>query len=165
MVNVYEDRIEFVSLGGLVSGLELKSIFLGVSQSRNPNLAAVFYRMRLIESYGTGIGKIERAYKGCPFQPEFETAKGVFRVTLPNRNEEQEAEVQEIENANNDISLDEQKNLIVQYARENGSITRKEVEDLIGAGTTKAFRLLKELCEVDKLEQKGSGKLSTYVIK
>jgi ATP-dependent DNA helicase RecG len=70
--------------------LELKSIFLGVSQSRNPNLAAVFYRMRLIESYGTGIGKIERAYKSCPMQPEFETAKGVFRVTLPNRNEVQE---------------------------------------------------------------------------
>ena len=77
-------------VGGLVPGLELKSIFLGVSQSRNPNLAAVFYRMRLIESYGTGIGKIERAYKSCPMQPEFETAKGVFRVTLPNRNEVQE---------------------------------------------------------------------------
>ena len=121
--------------------------------------------MRLIESYGTGIGKIERAYKVCPFQPEFETAKGVFRVTLPNRNEEQEAGVQKIEYANNDISLDEQKNLIVQYARENGSITRKEVEDLIGAGTTKAFRLLKELCEADKLEQKGRGKLSAYFIK
>lgn len=52
LINVYEDRIEFVSLGGLVSGLELKSIFLGVSQSRNPNLASVFYRMKLIESYG-----------------------------------------------------------------------------------------------------------------
>ena len=90
LINLYEDRIEFVSLGGLVPGLELKSIFLGVSQSRNPNLAAVFYRMRLIESYGTGIGKIERAYKSCPMQPEFETAKGVFRVTLPNRNEVQE---------------------------------------------------------------------------
>ena len=86
-------------------------------------------------------------------------------MTLPNRNEKQEAEVQKIKYANNDISLDEQKNLIIQYARENGSITRKEVEDLIGAGTTKAFRLLKELCEVDKLEQKGSGKLSAYFIK
>ena len=103
LVNIYENRMEFVSLGGLVSGLELKSIFLGVSQSRNPNLAAVFYRMRLIESYGTGIGKIERAYKTYQFQPEFET--------------------------------------------------------------TKAFRLLKELCEAGKLEQKGNGKLSTYVIK
>ena len=121
--------------------------------------------MRLIESHGTGIGKIERAYKACPFQPEFETAKGVFRVTLPNRNEQPEMDVRVSDKADKDVSLNEQKSLILQYARENGSVTRKEVEDLIGAGTTKAFRLLKELCEIDKLEQKGSGKLSTYVIK
>lgn len=165
LVNVYEDRMEFVSLGGLVSGLELKSIFLGVSQSRNPNLAAVFYRMRLIESYGTGIGKIERAYKANQLQPEFETAKGVFRVTLPNRNEEQGLNIQPDSESEGDISLNEQKNLIIQYAQENGSITRKEVEDLIGAGTTKAFRLLKELCEANRLEQKGNGRLSIYVIK
>ena len=165
LVNVYEDRIEFVSLGGLVSGLELKSIFLGVSQSRNPNLAAVFYRMRLIESYGTGIGKIERVYKTNQSQPVFETAKGVFRVTLPNRNEEQIAEIQPDSGSESEMSLSKQKDLIIQYAKENGSITRKEVEDLIGAGTTKAFRLLKELCEANRLEQKGNGKLSTYVIK
>ena len=165
LVNIYENRMEFVSLGGLVSGLELKSIFLGVSQSRNPNLAAVFYRMRLIESYGTGIGKIERAYKTCQFQPEFETAKGVFRVTLPNRNEKQGREERAKDHVDTMVSLNEQKSLIVQYAKENGSVTRKEVEDLIGAGTTKSFRLLKELCEAGKLEQKGKGKLSTYVIK
>lgn len=165
LVNIYENRMEFVSLGGLVSGLELKSIFLGVSQSRNPNLAAVFYRMRLIESYGTGIGKIERAYKTYQFQPEFETAKGVFRVTLPNRNEKQEREERAKDHVDTMVSLNEQKSLIVQYAKENGSVTRKEVEDLIGAGTTKSFRLLKELCEAGKLEQKGKGKLSTYVIK
>lgn len=138
---------------------------MGVSQSRNPNLASVFYRMRLIESYGTGIGKIERAYKTCPSQPEFETAKGVFRVTLPNRNEQPEMDVRVSDKADKDVSLNEQKSLILQYARENGSVTRKEVEHLISAGTTKAFRLLKELCEDDKLEQKGSGKLSTYVAK
>ena len=165
LVNIYENRMEFVSLGGLVSGLELKSIFLGVSQSRNPNLAAVFYRMRLIESYGTGIGKIERAYKTYQFQPEFETAKGVFRVTLPNRNEKQEREERAKDHVDTMVSLNEQKSLIVQYAKENGSVTRKEVEDLIGAGTTKSFRLLKELCEAGKLEQKGNGKLSTYIIK
>ena len=145
--------------------MELESIFLGVSQSRNPNLAAVFYRMKLIESYGTGIGKIERAYKTCPAQPEFETAKGVFRVTLPNRNEQSETNVRVSDKADKNISLNEQKLLILQYALENGSVTRKEVEDLIGAGTTKAFRLLKELCKAGKLEQKGSGRLSTYVAK
>ena len=164
-----EDVYQFIDLinktKATFTGLELESIFLGVSQSRNPNLAAVFYRMGLIESYGTGIGKIERAYKTCPSQPKFETAKGVFRVTLPNRNEQPEMDVRVSDKADKDVSLNEQKSLILQYARENGSVTRKEVEDLIGAGTTKAFRLLKELCEDGKLEQKGSGKLSTYVAK
>ena len=165
LVNVYEDRIEFVSLGGLVSCLELKSIFLGVSMSRNPNLAAIFYRMRLIESYGTGIGKIERVYKSNLLQPEFETAKGVFRVTLPNRNEEHDSNIQSYSGNDGDISFNEQKKLIIQYAKEKGSVSRKEVENLIGAGTTKAFRILKELCEAKQLEQTGTGKLRTYVIK
>lgn len=165
LVNIFEDRIEFVSLGGLVSCLDLKSIFLGVSMSRNPNLAAIFYRMRLIESYGTGIGKIERVYKSNRLQPEFETAKGVFRVTLPNRNEEHDSNIQSYSGNDGDISFNEQKKLIIQYAKEKGSVSRKEVENLIGAGTTKAFRLLKELCEAKQLEQTGTGKLRTYVIK
>lgn len=165
LINIFEDRIEFVSLGGLVSGLELKSIFLGVSMSRNPNLAAIFYRMRLIESYGTGIGKIERVYKSNRLQPEFETAKGVFRVTLPNRNEEQNSNIQPHSDNDDVITLDEQKKLIIQYAKKNGSVSRKEVENLIGSGTTKAFRLLKELCEARELEQTGKGKLMRYVIK
>jgi predicted HTH transcriptional regulator len=45
------------------------------------------YRMNLIESYGTGIEKIQRMYDGFEKQPEFENAQGVFRVTLPNCNE------------------------------------------------------------------------------
>ena len=165
LINIFEDRIEFVSLGGLVSDLELNSIFLGVSMSRNPNLAAIFYRMRLIESYGTGIGKIERVYKSNRLQPEFETAKGVIRVTLPNRNEEHDSNIQSYSGNDDDFSLGEQKKLIIQYAKKNGSVSRKEVENLIGAGTTKAFRLLKELCEARELEQTGKGKLMTYVIK
>lgn len=162
IINVYDDRIELVSVGGLVSGLELKSIFLGISQTRNPNLAAVFYRMRLIESYGTGIGKIQRVYSGNDKELEFETAKGVFRVTLPNRNESVMPEQSIVREEK--ISLDKQKQLIVEYAADNGGITRKEVEELLDAGSTKAFRLLKELCESGELEVQGNGRLSKYML-
>jgi ATP-dependent DNA helicase RecG len=169
LINIYDDRMEYVSLGGLVPGIELKSIFLGVSQSRNPQLAALFYRMNLIESYGTGIGKIQRMYDGFEKQPEFETAQGVFRVTLPNCNEMDEPMViqkpkrkKTIESEN---TIEKQKKMIIAYALENGQITRKEVEELLEAGTTKAFRLLRELCEEGKLEAKGSGKLSKYLPK
>lgn len=182
LINIYEDRIEFVSLGGLVSGLELKSIFLGVSQTRNPNLAALFYRMSLIESYGTGITKIQRAYRECREKPLFETAQGVFRVTLPNRNEleteDRKTETSsivyidkrkkvslKIETDRRHETLELQKKRIIEYAIQNGKITRRETEELINAGTTKAFRLLKELCEEGKLKAQGNGRLSSYVLR
>ncbi len=167
LINIYEDRIEFVSLGGLVPGLELKSIFLGVSQSRNPNLAALFYRMRLIESYGTGIGKIQRVYRNEGVQPEFETAKGVFRVTLPNRNETGEDYVAEERTTYGyeNEPLDIQRQKLLDYTAANGRITRREAERVLGSGSTKAFRLLRELCEAGQLQVQGSGRLSCYVMK
>ncbi len=182
IVNVYEDRIEFVSLGGLVPGLAKEAIFLGVSRSRNPNLATVLYRMKLIESYGTGIGRIRRLYSREMREPVFETAEGVFRTTLPNRNEHP-AGAKEVPNERlyyADMLREEQapygvdaapqwrtrqdeENLILEYARDNGFITRKDVEELLEIKTTKAFLLLKNLCEDGRLSAEGSGRMSRYL--
>jgi len=151
-------------LGGLVSGLELNSIFLGVSQPRNPNLAAIFYRMMLIESYGTGIGKIQRAYGDNEKKPFFETAKGVFRVTLPNRNEG----MQKLSKPRKRLvavyrqPLASEKEEILSYVAEHKKITRKETEALLNIGTTKAYRILKELSSAGKLHINGSGKNVYY---
>ena len=49
-INLYSDRLEFISLGGLVPGLSLEAAMLGASQSRNEKLANLFYRMKLIEA-------------------------------------------------------------------------------------------------------------------
>ena len=61
--------------------------------------------------------------------------------------------------------LKNEKELIKDFVSENGSITRKQTEELIGAGTTKAFRMLRELCESGKLTAVGKGKVSKYVLK
>lgn len=163
IVNIYDDRIEFVSLGGLVPGLSLEAIFLGVSQSRNPNLAALFYRMRLIEGYGTGIGKIRRCYENTGLEAVFETAPGVFRVTLPNRNEPQEKSNSQTTGNVKTYGGDEEEKLVLEYAMKRGRITRKETEALIQIGSTKAFRILKKLCEDGKLKAAGSGRFAAYV--
>lgn len=170
LINIYDDRMEFVSLGGLVSGLDLDSIFLGVSVSRNPNLAAVFYRMRLIESYGTGISKIQRLYADTIRKPKFETAKGVFRVTLPNRNFEDlysadrvcEKTPNEYRRVKASGILIEQKQAILTYAKAHGQITRKQTEALLSVGSTKAYHLLLELCDEKKLIPEGNGKIRVY---
>lgn len=186
LINVYDNRIEFVSLGGLVPGLSKEAIFMGVSQSRNPNLAAVLYRMRLIESYGTGISKIQRLYAGTGVSPVFETAEGVFRTTLPNQNELSHAELHtayyeaspsthyanrlaephEVYTAGEQSTkptFRQEKEMVLAYALDNGSVTRREVEELLDIRTTKAFRILRELCGEGALYQEGNGKLSRYL--
>lgn len=85
-------------------------------------------------------------------------------MTLPNRNEVQETGGKAQPGEGRSTSLNDQKQRLVQYAKENGSITRKQAETLLDAGTTKAYRLLKELCDAGKLIQKGNGKQSCYVI-
>ena len=153
LVNIYDDRIEFVSLGGLVKGLTMEAVYMGVSQSRNPNLAAVFYRMKLIESYGTGIGKIRRAYKELSSEPVFESADGAFRLTLPNMNEAV-IPIVSVDNAS----------LIIDYIKRNGSISRLETEKLTGLKTTASHNLLKEMCTDKQIKVIGKGKSTKYIV-
>ncbi len=58
LISIYDDRIEFVSLGGLVSGISLEDIKYGISITRNEKIANVFYRLELVEAYGSGIGRV-----------------------------------------------------------------------------------------------------------
>ncbi len=166
LIHIYDDRIEFVSIGGLVPGFTLESIYLGVSAPRNPRLAQIFFQMRLIESYGTGVGKIQRNYKGSAVEPVFETAPGVFRVTLPNVNESMPDMPAAIPEDNPDAleqPLDK-KTIILDYVSEAGYTTRADIEELLGVGTTKAFQLLKELCTEKKLLSVGKGKGTRYIL-
>lgn len=165
LIHIYDDRMEFVSLGGLVPGLVMEAIFMGVSQSRNPDLAAVFYRMRLIESYGTGIGKIQRLYDDRTEKPKFETAPGAFRVTLPNQNETSKSVKEETKTESREILLPYTcEQILLEYVGNKGYVTRKTAEELLGSKSTKAFRILKQLVERGQLKVEGKGKNSRYVL-
>ena len=65
IINVNDKEIEFISIGGLLPGLSPDDIRSGISQPRNKSLADIFHRLRLIESYGTGIRKIYNLYSNC----------------------------------------------------------------------------------------------------
>ena len=91
-ISIYEDRIEFVSIGGLMPGIELEDVMVGISVCRNQDLANVFYRLHLIEAYGTGMGKIMKAYESMQVKPVIETTKNAFKIILPNINAKYETE-------------------------------------------------------------------------
>ena len=164
LINIYDDRIEFISLGGLVTGLKMETIFIGVSQSRNPALAAVFYRLRLIESFGTGIEKIQQSYYESKRKPEFIAVYGGFKVVLPNSNEEK-ARALGVSEAQEKYGAIDEKERVMQLFSRNAYITRKQVEELLGVKTTKAFNVLQALCDAGKIVPLGVGRSRRYVKK
>ena len=59
LISIYSNRIEYVSIGGLVSGMTYNDMMLGVSRSRNERLANIFFKLNYVEAYGTGIEKFK----------------------------------------------------------------------------------------------------------
>lgn len=167
IINVFDDHIEFISLGGLVAGLSMEAVFMGASQSRNPNLAAVFYRLGFVESYGTGVRKILRLYKDFPVPPVFRSAEGVFNVELRNRNERIFGNP-EIEKAGKEQKIvsvpDDLKERVFEMIRDKGEASRKEVEEKFNIGSTKSYKILKQLCADGLLTQKLNGNKTTYTL-
>lgn len=159
-ISIYTDRIEFTSIGGLVSGVTLKDVTMGISVCRNAKLANVFYRLELIEAYGTGILKIMDAYEGTGMMPQIETSDNAFKIILPNLNAK--TEQAESENVSSGNSTEEEK--VIALAKERGFVTRKEVEILLGVGQTTCGRLLKQMIGNGLIVQEGKGKNTHYCL-
>ena len=127
-IRLYEDRIEFTSIGGLVSGVTLNDIMMGISVCRNIKLANVFYRLELIEAYGTGMLKIQEAYSGTGKAPKIETSDNAFKIILPNLNVHTEQD----EPSTNKLVGSVQENLVIDLAKKQDTFTRKDLEKNIG---------------------------------
>lgn len=167
LISIYDDRIELVSIGGLMPGIDLEDVLAGLSVCRNQNLANVFYRLHLIEAYGTGLTKILEAYEGASEKPVISTTKNSFKITLPNVNAKYEVKTvpASIENIPpvpaSKADRNEQRILI--YVREHGAITRPEAEELLGISASTASRLIKKMVWSGLLVQDGKARNSRYM--
>ena len=161
LISIFDDRIEFVSVGGLVRGLTKADILLGVSAPRNERLANVFYRLRLIEAYGTGMPKIQECYREQPVQPVIEIADHAFKVTLPNLNYGREAQAAETRRTS---GLTEREATVLALLEERGSITRREVEKALGVSQATAILALREMTRKGLLRKTGGGRTQAYCL-
>ena len=163
LISIFDDRIEFVTIGGLVRGLTFNDIMLGVSALRNQNLANVFYRLKLIEAYGTGILKINESYSDCDVKPLFEVTDNAFKITLPNIN--YAGERKELPTVPAKVKgKDTRKELVLKLVKQQGSITRKDVEDGLNISQSTAILLLREMVESGLLVKAKEGKFIKYQI-
>lgn len=166
LISIFEDRIEFVTIGGLVKGITLEDVKLGVSVLRNQHLANIFYRLRLIEAYGTGILKINESYDAYSAKPLIETTANAFKITLPNSNYSSEDKKQQsIGKSGGATSMNKKEsriNAVLELCRSKGSITRADIEAALCISQSTAILLLRELVEDGVLMKKGKAKNLRY---
>ena len=160
LISLYSDRLEIISLGGLVPGLSLEAVMIGASQPRNEKVAALFYRLRLIEAYGTGISKIISSYQGTGFEPLFESTQGAFKVVLPNTNGDSDTNAYVRRD-----SEGERFSPIIDLFSEKGEITRRDVEKAMEISTTYAVNTVNEMVKKGLIVKIGKGKNTRYKLK
>lgn len=158
IINVTDHKMEFISLGGLLPGLSPDDIRSGISQPRNKNLAEVFHRLRLIESYGTGIRRIFNLYADCPKQPEIEVTPNTFKIMLPNMNAISVVEP----DAASTVTPQIQK--VLDYIKANGQITDKEISELLDLKKTRTFTIAKQMRDLGLIKAVGRGEQKYYTL-
>lgn len=170
-ISIYEDRIEFVSIGGLMPGIDLEDVMVGISVCRNQDLANVFYRLHLIEAYGTGMGKIMKAYESMQVKPVIETTKNAFKIILPNINAKYETENATVKTksgtpvtVHTEKKLSDEEEKILEYARKHGAITKNDVVGLFEVSASTAARVIRKMVKTNLLEQKGKARNTHYTI-
>ena len=152
LISIFDNRIEMITIGGLMKGVSLNDIMLGVSALRNPYLADVFYRLNLIEAYGTGMPKITDSYKDFNVQPTVELSDNAFKITLPNTN-------YKLENA---LQLDGREKQVLAMLGNADAITRAQVQDALGISQATAISLLRDMLNQGLLSTEGNGKNLKY---
>jgi len=157
LISIFDNRIEFVTIGGLVKGIAKDDMLLGVSMLRNKNLANIFYRLKLIEAFGTGIPKIMESYHTYLIEPKIDITDNAFKITLYNTDF--------IKNSINDSFnslLNEGEQKVIDLFKDVDSIRRKDIEMKLSISQPMAIKHLKNLLEKEAIKKIGSGKNVRY---
>jgi ATP-dependent DNA helicase RecG len=151
-ISMFENRIEIVSPGGLPEGMDEEQYYRGLtSLTRNPIIANVFFRLNLIEQFGTGIRRIIDSYKLYKIQPSFDIQKFLIRIILPV--------------TNYDYSKLEKKEAILAYLHAFPKSSRQNIENAIKIEKSTLIRRLNELDEQGFVSKSGNGPTTIYYCK
>ena len=164
LISIFDNRIEIVTVGGLVHGITFDDIMLGVSALRNQHLANVFYRLKLIEAYGTGLLKINEAYSEHYVKPRIEVTDNAFKITLPNVNFAKEARVVSEAHTGQQQFINNvtREKLILNLLKTKQEITRNDIQNALKVSQATAILVARDLVERGILEKVGNGRMLRY---
>lgn len=150
-ISMLKDRIIITSPGGLLSSVSKEEYLNGqVSKLRNPIIAHIFFRLKMIEMFGTGILRIKDLYKDLPVQPEFKIYDNSITVELPT--------------VDSSLNVTKDEKTILDYLRKVIQATSGDIVVSTGLNKDKVLRLMKNLINNGYVKVNGVGKATKYSI-
>lgn len=148
-VMMYEDHITVSSPGGLPAGISEDEYLLDqVSVLRNPILANVFFRLGIIESFGTGVGRVIRSYQSSSTKPVFKITENAITVMLPV--------------AVDDLGLGPDADKLYGLLSKSAPKQMSDLTRESGFGRTKVSKLIGGLAELGAVVIEGTGRGTRY---
>ena len=158
---VFSDRIEITSYGGLIPGQSKEDFFSCSSMPRNRELMRVFKDLGLVEQLGSGMSRILQSYDRSIFEISDHFIKAIFPFSLSVNDEI-------IANGDNngDISGDNQsdRDKVLLLLKEEPDITAKKMSEQTGLSTRKISRIIRELRESEMIIRIGSSRKGYWEI-
>ena len=167
-IDIYDDRIEIYSPGGMFDGsfIQEQNIMEISSLRRNPIIADLFNRIHLMERRGSGLKKIISSYQNAinytqEKEVEFKSTQKDFKVILKNLNYKvaiKSGDKVAIKNQ------DEQLEKILEYIKKYNNCKTSDIENLLSVKSSRARKLLSILVSEKKIQALGQNKNRYYVL-
>ncbi len=149
-IYMFEDRIEVISPGGLPDGISKEEYLYGnISVLRNPIIAGIFYRLNIIEKFGTGIIRINNEYNNSISKPSFDISINSINIVLP----VMKTGIYELSN---------EEEIVFKILKEETEVSRAELEEKSGFNKSKTLRLINSLVDKGIIQKQGNGPSTTY---
>ena len=175
-IDIYDDRIEIYSPGGMFDGsfIQEQNIMEISSLRRNPIIADLFNRIHLMERRGSGLKKIISSYKNAinytqEKEVEFKSTQKDFKVILKNLNYKVAIKNGDKVAIKSDDKVaikiqDEQLKKILEYIKKYNNCKTSDIENLLSVKSSRARKLLSILVSEKKIQALGQNKNRYYVL-
>jgi ATP-dependent DNA helicase RecG len=173
-VDMYDDRVEIISPGGMYEGTFIQNMDVAniSSSRRNPVIADLFHRMKFMERRGSGLNKIvtettKLSGYSDKYKPAFISTPTEFKVILKNvnyRNDTQNVPLNVPANVPVNVRLNSTEKMIFEAIKADENVTYEQLAEITAKTRKTVMRNIKSLKSKNLIQREGADKNGKWVI-